>query len=327
MSQSNNKYFQIRPIAQVIEDGRKAKPRRKLIGAFIYEDTNTYFYAPPNYGKSMAVFQFAYAAATGTNVANCTAMINECEPKIVLAVDLEMDAQTLYERHEAVIRSTDPELLKNLIYLHEPVGEKPLFNYDLLQKILDIALDTKAQLIIIDNISKLLPDLLKADDVTRFIEFLNRMRLQTGSSIVIIAHTIKFNPRIAVLPNSFYGSSMISNFFKEMFYLDQTRDGRFFLCHAKAKHKESYITTVPVFTLGEHPLVGTGFSFQALMPLSDVQLPLSTMQQRQGRKNSLSKYHHELMIIEQAGIKRNIIAEICDVERSTISKILDKSLA
>src|SRR5664279_5416884 len=143
----NKKYFQIRPIAQVISDGKQAKPRRKLIGAFIYEDTNTYFYAPPNYGKSMAVFQFAYAAATGTSVDNCMAMQNECEPKIVLAVDLEMDAQTLYERHEAVVNSTDPELLQNLIYLHEPVGEKPLFNYDLLQKILNIALDTKAQLI------------------------------------------------------------------------------------------------------------------------------------------------------------------------------------
>jgi len=71
----------------------------------------------------MAVFQFAYAAATGTSVDNCMAMQNECEPKIVLAVDLEMDAQTLYERHEAVVNSTDPELLKNLIYLHEPVGE------------------------------------------------------------------------------------------------------------------------------------------------------------------------------------------------------------
>jgi len=37
------------------------------------------------------------------------------------------------------------------------------------------SLDTKAQLIIIDNISKLLPDLLKAEDVTRFIEFVNRV--------------------------------------------------------------------------------------------------------------------------------------------------------
>ena len=88
-----NNYFHIRPIAQVIEEGRLEKPRRKIVGAFVYENTVSYFYAPPNYGKSMAVFQFAHAAATGTSVAGCSALLNECEPKVVLAVDLENDAQ------------------------------------------------------------------------------------------------------------------------------------------------------------------------------------------------------------------------------------------
>jgi len=240
----------------------------------------------------------------------------------VLAVDLEMDAQTIYERHEAVLKSADPALLENLIYLHEPVSEKPLFNYDLLLKILDVAVEKKAELIIIDNISKLLPDLLKAEEVTRFIEFLNRMRIQTGAAIVIIAHTIKFNPSVAVQQNSFYGSSMIGNFFKEMFYLDQTRDGKYFLCHAKTKHREAYTTTVPVFTLGDHPVVGTGFTFEALMNISDVQLPLTILPEKSTRRNKLSDYRRELIIIEQAGIKRNVIADICNVSRAAVSKIL-----
>jgi RecA-family ATPase len=319
----NNNYFLVRPIAQVIEEGRLEKSRRKIIGAFVYEDTVSYFYAPPNYGKSMCVFQFAYAAATGTSLADCEALKNECEPKVVLAVDLEMDAQTIYERHEAVLNAADPRLLENLIYLHEPVSEKPLFNYDLLLKILDIAVEKKAELIIIDNISKLLPDLLKAEEVTRFIEFLNRMRIQTGAAIVIIAHTIKFNPSVAVQINSFYGSSMIGNFFKEMFYLDQTRDGKYFLCHAKTKHREVYNVTVPVFTLGDHPAVGTGFTFEALMNLSDVQMPLTMVPEKStSRKYSLSDYRRELIMMEQAGIKRNTIAEICNVGKSTITKIL-----
>jgi hypothetical protein len=319
----NKDYFLVRPIAQVIEEGRLEKPRRKIIGAFVYEDTVSYFYAPPNYGKSMAVFQFAYAAATGTSFANCEALKNECEPKVVLVADLEMDAQMIFERHEPVINSEKLDLLENLIYLHEPVSEKPLFNYDLLLKILDVAVEKKTELIIIDNISKLLPDLLKAEEVTRFIEFLNRMRIQTGASIVIIAHTIKFNPNVAVLPTSFYGSSMIANFFKEIFFLDQTRDGKYFFCHAKTKHREAYNITVPVLTMGDHPVVGTGFTYEALFPLADVQLPLSTAQIKPSRRNSLSNYKDELMILETAGIKRNVIAEICDVNRSTIYRVLD----
>lgn len=323
----SEQYFQIRSVTNVIEDGRKAKPRRKIIGAFIHENTNTYFYAPPNYGKSMAVFQFAYAAATGTSFHPCSALLNECEPKVVLVVDLEMDEQIIFERHEAVLDCTDPKLLDNLIYLHEPAGEKPLFNYDLIQKIFDAALNYHAELIIIDNISKLLPDLLQAGDVTRLIECLDRMRLQTGASIVIIGHTVKFNPQVAVQPNSFYGTSMLINFFKELFYLDRTRDGNFFFCHAKSKHKESYTETVPVFTFGDHPAVGTGFSFEALRQLSDVQLPLAMLQPRSGRKNPLSSYGRELKQMEMQGIGRSTIAEICDVTKSTITRILDKSTA
>ncbi len=151
------------------------------------------------------------------------------------------------------------------------------------------------------------------------------MRIQTGAAIVIIAHTVKFNSSVAVQQNSFYGSSMIGNFFKEMFYLDQTRDGKYFLCHAKTKHREVYNVTVPVFTLGDHPVVGTGFTYESLMSLTDVQLPLNTMQPKTGRKYSLSNYRDELLIIEGAGIKRHTIAEMCNVQRSTVSKIMDRA--
>lgn len=320
----NNSYFQVRPFDKIIEDGKNSKPRRKLVGPFLFEDTITYFFAPPNYGKSLAVFQFAHAVATGTSFDDCPAMLNECEPKIVLVVDLEMDAQMLYERHCMVASGTDPLLLKNLIYLHEPVNENPVFSYELLQKIMDTAIETRALLIIIDNISKLIPDLLKAEDVTRFIECLNRIRLKTGAAFLIIGHTVKFNPMIAVLPTSFYGSSMLANFFKEMFYLDQTLDGKFFFCHAKSKHKEAFISTVPVFTRGNHLKVGTGFTFESMKKLSEVQLPLTPSSKSSVRKTHLSRYRNEIMIMEQAGIKRNIISEICGVERSTISRILDK---
>ena len=44
------------------------------------------------------------------------------------------------------------------------------------------ALDHQAKLIILDNISRILPDLLKADDVARVIEFMKRIRQNIGAS-------------------------------------------------------------------------------------------------------------------------------------------------
>jgi hypothetical protein len=71
--------------------------------------------------------------------------------------------------------------------------------------------------------------------------------------------------------------------------------------------------------------VGTGFTFESLMSLTDVQLPLSSMPPQTGRKYNLSNYRDELLIIEGAGIKRHTMAEMCNVQRATITKILDKS--
>jgi hypothetical protein len=118
---------------------------------------------------------------------------------------------------------------------------------------------------------------------------------------------------------------MLINFFKELFYLDRTRDGNFFFCYVKSKHEESYIDIVPVFALGDHPVVGTDFIYEALKQLADVQLPISTLQPRSGRKKPLSAYWRDLRQMEMSGIGRSTIAEICDVTKGTITKILDRS--
>jgi RecA-family ATPase len=323
--EKNNKVLNKRPVSQEFPGASGAKPRRKIIGTFVRENTVTYFYAPPDYGKTMAVFQAAYCAATGTAFAPCSALMNECEPKVVIVADLENEDFLISDRHSAVLSATDPALLDNMIFLHEPVGIAPLFNYDLLQKILDVAIEKKAEVIIVDNISKLASDLLHPEQTTRFIECLERIRLLTGAALVLVGHTIKHNTSLAVQPTSYYGTSMLIDYFKEMFYLDRTRYGNYFLAQVKTKHRESYKSEVPVFSFGDHPVLGTGFEYLSLKSLADIQLPLSLVQPSQGRKNNLARYQNELRIMELAGIRRSVIAEICDVSRGTISKILDKA--
>jgi hypothetical protein len=71
----SEEYFQIRDFEQVILDGGKGKPRRKICGAFLYEDTTTLLFSRTNYGKSILAFQFAWCAATGTHLDPCTALL------------------------------------------------------------------------------------------------------------------------------------------------------------------------------------------------------------------------------------------------------------
>ncbi len=228
-------YFKASSFSKVVEDGSLEPDRKSICGAFVYENTITYFFSRTNYGKSIFAFQVAYAAATGTGIDPCLALRNDCEPMKVLLFDLENDKKTISERHGRAVEVTKPELLENLVYMYENNGRMMALGFDLLDKIERCAVDHGAKLIIIDNISRLLPDSLKPDIVTRIIARLQQIREKTGAALLVIGHTTKGDPRTAVSSVSYYGSAMLQNFFTEMFYLDTTKDGRFFLSMPKPR--------------------------------------------------------------------------------------------
>jgi RecA-family ATPase len=320
----NDNYFHTRPFTDVIEDGSKEPDRRKIGGVFLYENTSTYFFSRTNYGKSILAFQFAYAAATGTCIAPCNALMNECEPMKVLFIDLEMDSKTIFDRYRKAITGADPDRISNLVFLHERIDKKVAVGFELLDKIERAATDNLAKLIVIDNISKLLPDSLKAETVTMVITALNRIREKTGASFLVIGHTTKGLTETAILPTSYYGSSMVQNFFTEIFYLDTTKDGKFFLAHAKTKREECYNKTVPVFTRGEHPRYGVGFTYESLQNVADIQLPTTLTPEKHSRKVNLSQFREELFLLDRGGIKRSRIAEIFNVSRSAVSQFFEE---
>ena len=117
-------YFQSRTIDQVFEDGLKTPARKKIVGAFLYQNSISYLFSRTNYGKSLLVYQFAFAAATGTNFDPCDALKNECPPMKVLVVDLEMEALDITERHGISLRNMDHEHCANLWYLHEKLDQR-----------------------------------------------------------------------------------------------------------------------------------------------------------------------------------------------------------
>ena len=139
----------------------------------------------------------------------------------------------------------------------------------------------------------------------------------------MIGHTTKGNPRIAVQPTDYFGSSMLQNFFFELSFLDTTRDGNFFLCHSKTKREECYNQTVPVLTRGPHRTVGVGFTFEAMRSVADIQLPFSLVSSGEIRKRNLAQFKHEIAILDQAGVKRSRIAELCNVNRSAITHLFE----
>ena len=129
---NERKLFSVPHLLGVVDEGYCTKPRHKIFGSFLYEDTNTYLFSRTNTRKSMLAFQIGLSAATGISFDNCYALQNESKPMKVLIVDLENDPAILSNRHGIAKINTDPVLLQNLIYVHENPIVKPVFSYELL---------------------------------------------------------------------------------------------------------------------------------------------------------------------------------------------------
>lgn len=319
-------YFRSRNIAQVMEDGEGEELKRKICGSFLYENTITYFFSRTNYGKSLLAFQMAYAAATGTNLAIADALLNDCGPLKVLVVDLEMESQDLFERHSIAMKNMDPRFIGNLHYLHEEPSDNMLFGNDLLLKIEEQIVQHHSKLVIIDNLSKLLPDSINPEKVTKVISSLRRIKQRTHASFLVIGHTTKGNSSLAIQESDYFGSSMVQNFFSEVFYLDTTLDEKFFLCQVKTKRPECYKKEVPVFTRGEHPKLGVGFNYEYMRSIEEVQLPATLGPVDKPKKRNLKGFLPEIAILDREGVNRSRIAELLDVSRGTLYRLLEKEI-
>jgi RecA-family ATPase len=319
-------YFNIRSFDKVINDGIKKRERKQIAGVFLYEDTNTMLFSRTNVGKSLLSFQIAFHAATGTSISDAhPAMVNKCTPKRVLIVDMELEDRDISERHQVAIDGPLRNLLiENLAYVHENENAKPLYQFALLEKIEEAAIQHNAELVIIDNITKIAPDLLKSNEVSQVIEVLKRTRQKTNCSFLVIAHTTKGDPRTAINPTSYYGSAMIQNFFSEISFLDATKTPQQFMwVHAKTKKQLCYDQTVPVFLRGAHPQCGIGFNFIQFDERQDIMLP-DTLSGTKKRKKQLTDNEMVLMLkfLKESGYSDKQIACLCDTSRQNIHKIL-----
>lgn len=313
-------YFNTRTIGEVFEYGMSEPDRLKIFGGFLRQQTNTFFFSNTNYGKSFIAFQIAINAATGNSFWDDEVFVNECQPMKVLLAEFELDEKDIADRHSNAWNNYDTTLLnKNLLVIHENPAINAVYGIELLEQIEMEAIKQGADLIIIDNLTKVCPDLLKADEMSKVIDMLRRTRQTTGASFLVIGHTVKSLPTIAITENSYYGSAHIGSFFTEIFYLDKTNNGQFFLRHSKTKQKESYTDTVPVLSRGEHSRDGTGFSFVSLQALDLIQLPHNST----ATKKRPSEFKNEIKAMISVGISKAKIAEIFSCSRSAITQILN----
>lgn len=195
------------------EASMTANPKQ-LYGEFWFEHEIGCLFADSNVGKSILAIQIAEdIAQTG---------------EIVLYFDFELsekqfqlrftDEQGNLHHFPSTLYRVQPDM--NLIAsIDEP------FEDALMRNIENVAVETKARILIIDNISILCMQMEKGEDSAALVQRLRTLKNKYGFSILIIAHTPKRNMSMPITQNDLAGSKKLFNFIDSCFAIGLSAQG------------------------------------------------------------------------------------------------------
>jgi KaiC/GvpD/RAD55 family RecA-like ATPase len=195
------------------EASMTANPKQ-LYGEFWFEHEIGCLFADSNVGKSILAIQIAEdIAKTG---------------EIVLYFDFELsekqfqlrftDEQGSLHHFPSTLYRVQPDM--NLIAsIDEP------FEDALMRNIENVAVETKARILIIDNISILCMQMEKGEDSAALVQRLRTLKNKYGFSILIIAHTPKRNMSMPITQNDLAGSKKLFNFIDSCFAIGLSAQG------------------------------------------------------------------------------------------------------
>lgn len=195
------------------EASMTANPKQ-LYGEFWFEHEIGCLFADSNVGKSILAIQIAEdIAKTG---------------EIVLYFDFELsekqfqlrftDEQGNLHHFPSTLYRVQPDM--NLIAsIDEP------FEDALMRNIENVAVETKARILIIDNISILCMQMEKGEDSAALVQRLRTLKNKYGFSILIIAHTPKRNMSMPITQNDLAGSKKLFNFIDSCFAIGLSAQG------------------------------------------------------------------------------------------------------
>lgn len=195
------------------EASMTANPKQ-LYGEFWFEHEIGCLFADSNVGKSILAIQIAEdIAKTGETVLYFDFELSEKQFQLRFT-----DEQGNLHHFPSTLYRVQPDM--NLIAaLNEP------FEDALMRNIENAAVETRARILIIDNISILCMQMEKGEDSAVLVQRLRTLKNKYGFSILIIAHTPKRNMSMPITQNDLAGSKKLFNFIDSCFAIGLSAQG------------------------------------------------------------------------------------------------------
>lgn len=195
------------------EASMTANPKQ-LYGEFWFEHEIGCLFADSNVGKSILAIQIAEdIAKTGETVLYFDFELSEKQFQLRFT-----DEQGNLHHFPSTLYRVQPDM-NFIASIDEP------FEDALMRNIENAAVETKARILIIDNISILCMQMEKGEDSAALVQRLRTLKNKYGFSILIIAHTPKRNMSMPITQNDLAGSKKLFNFIDSCFAIGLSAQG------------------------------------------------------------------------------------------------------
>lgn len=254
------KQWVITPIEERFDEGKKAGPKKMLLGSLMTDKSLTFLYGRFGVGKSALAFQIAFAAATGDNLFEL--LQNESEPMNVLYFDGELDDGDIYSR-----LNKDKKFPKNIHFINVnydykakkdkdgKIVEDLLSTLDMIETVIK-ADKNKYGLVVIDNLHMIGERLEESTAAKRVVMQLKRIK-SLGVAVLVVAHAIKIEDYGPVTSNKMQGSAALSAIIDSLIGIGKSQryedDSMKYLVNLKNRHfpeeynKNNTISTQLIF--------------------------------------------------------------------------------
>jgi RecA-family ATPase len=215
--------FKVRSANKWLAEAATHQVPKMLFGKFWYEGELCILFADSNLGKSILAVQIA-------NSINCGMPIEpfefEAERQPVLYYDFELTSKQLEARYSRDF--ADHYVFRDDLYrgqlndMELPEGFtnfNQYLNYALERSIVQ----TKAKVIVIDNITYLGTENEQAKDALPLMKHLKALKTKYDLSILVLAHTPKRDMTMAITRNDLQGSKMLMNFCDSAFAIGESQ--------------------------------------------------------------------------------------------------------
>jgi len=296
---------------------------RPLFGSLWFENELCILFADTNMGKSVLAVQIGDCL---TKCYSFEPFYNQAaEPLKVLYVDFELSAKQFEARY---VKSTqfDSYLFSANFYRSEfnPEADDGIAsdNYtEHIQEAISTAVsDTKAKVLIIDNITYMGKGTQNAGAALPLMKALKALKIKFGLSILVLAHTPKRNAYKPLTVNDLQGSKMLINFADSAFAIGQSYtvpDMRYIKQIKQRNQKEEYGENNICLIRQEKHINFLRYKFEGQAREAD-HLCRPDTQEKEFLKQQVLEMHQKGHTLRQ-------IADEMGVHFTTVGRILKKS--